>query len=191
VRRTFNLVLAAIVVLAITALPLTATAGQTCGSVKANLGSKADKSLCTASTLAGAKTANWDCDYEGKCETVHMSIDGMTCGSCENTLTAVLSGLEGVVKVHRISHKDGLAVICCDPTKIKGEMLTKAVISKGYKAEIIPAVATLTGSGDAAKQVSCVSKDHASCAKTCGPKAAKACGAKAKTETKDKADGSL
>ena len=120
-RRTFNLVLAAIVVLAITALPLTATAGQTCGSVKAKLGSIADKSACTASTLAGAKTVSWDCDYEGKCETVHISIDGMTCGSCENTLTTVLSGLEGVVKVHKISHEDGMAVVCCDPTKIKGE----------------------------------------------------------------------
>ena len=91
------------------------------------------------------------CNYEGKCEYTAVSIKGMTCGSCERSVTTALSKVPGVVKVCSVSYKEGMAGVCFDPTKTNGESLTKAVANIGYEAAIVPAVARTSDSENPAQ----------------------------------------
>lgn len=86
------------------------------------------------------------CKSDGKCEFTTISVKGMTCGGCEQSVSATLTEVPGVLKVLKVSYQDGLAEVCFDPAKTTGEALTTAVTNKGYQAEIVPAVVT---SGDA------------------------------------------
>jgi len=188
VRKSIIFGMAVLAIMAFAVMP--AMAGQSCGSVEAKVG-KTDKAACSAhGTTATAATAH-DCDYKGKCETVSISVKGMTCGGCENGLTTALVGQEGVVKVLKVSHKENLAVLCFDPTKTKSDVLTKMIASKGYEANIIPAVATTNAVQAGAKDAAgCATMSKADCAKACGAKGAKSCGSKKKAED-TKVDGSL
>ncbi len=106
------------------------------------------------------------CSEKGSMTMQKISIEGMTCGSCEASLTKVIEGVSGVQKVVSISHKDKSAVVCVDKKNTCLTTLTKAITDKGYKAEIIPAVATTTAiSADAKK----------SCAKSCSTAEKAAC----------------
>lgn len=117
------------------------------------------------------------CGYKGKCEMRSISIEGMTCGGCEQAVTAALSELPGVIKVTQICHKAGMAEVCIDPSKVEDKALTKTVANKGYKAEIIPAVAKSTDA-DPAK----ISSDKAK--HGCKPGCPKTCCAMGKTKGK-------
>ena len=115
------------------------------------------------------------CADHANCGFTKMSVKGMTCGSCESQVTSALSKVEGVNKVIKVDHKEGFALVCCDPAKIDNKMLTAAVINTGYQAEIIPAVAK-TDSPIATPQITTgMAGCSKSCAKTCGPKAKAAC----------------
>jgi len=81
------------------------------------------------------------CKSHGKCEFTAVSVKGMTGSECERSVSAALTEVPGVLKVLKVSYQDGLAEICFDPNKTTGETLTTAVANKGYKAEIVPAVA--------------------------------------------------
>lgn len=127
----------------------------------------------------------------GEYTMIDMSIKGMTCTGCESTITACLSGLPGVVKVGKVSYKDGTAFVLVDPKKVQNESMVKAVSDKGYTAEIIPAVSItpigtqLTGDAKqpcgAAAAAACAQK----CAKPCGAAATKTA-ATEKTEKTEK-----
>jgi len=111
----------------------------------------------------------------------------MTCVGCENALTKTLGSVDGVLNVIRVSHKDGIAELCINPTKVKDDDLTKVVVAKGYKAEIIPASITTTTAtkGDATgmtKTASGVSMK--ACSKTCIKTCAKPCGTTKASTTK-------
>lgn len=185
-RKSILFSLAILAVLSFAVMP--ALAGQSCGSVEAKLGKADGKKGCSAHEI-NAKTASYDCDYKGKCETISISVKGMTCGGCENGLTTALSGTDGVIKVQKVSHKENLAVVCFDPTKTKSESLTKLIASKGYEAQIIPAVATDVNAVQAGVKAGCTTMTKEECAKLCGAKAAAACAVKDKA--KDETDGSL
>ena len=106
----------------------------------------------------------------GEYTMVNMSIKGMTCGGCESSVSASLAQMPGVVKVGRISYKEGTAFVMVDPKKVKSESLVKAVSDKGFQAEIIPAVSvTSVGTpqtvGDASHP--CGAEAAKSCAKSC------------------------
>lgn len=109
-----------------------------------------DKAGCTKTCdIKGDKAdgelinAKADCDYTaGKCETISMNIAGMHCGGCESSISAALMKQDGVIKVVSIDYKSGTATVCFDPAKVKSDKLATLVTQKGYKAEIIPAVAT-------------------------------------------------
>ncbi len=107
----------------------------------------------------------------GKCEMVNMSVKGMTCGGCENTITTALEKVPGVLKVVSVSYKEGTALVCIDPTKCKSETLTTAVTNSGYEAKVVPAVATTTTPAASATM------DHS---KACSPENKAACEAAAK-----------
>jgi len=168
VRKSIIFGLAFLLIMALGVMPV--MAGKACGDVEVKLGKTDAKKACCP-------------EIDGKCETISISVTGMTCGGCENGLKSALKGTQGVTNVVKVSHKENLAVVCIDPTKTKSDMITKMITSKGYKAEMVNAnAATATKAG-------CATMTKADCAKTCGEKAAAACGAK-KKETK-KTDGSL
>ena len=79
-----------------------------------------------------------DCNY------TKMSIKGMTCAGCENSIKAALMNIDGVNKVLGVCYKSGYAVVCANPDKASNEVLLKAVSAKGFEAQIIPAVATIS-----------------------------------------------
>jgi len=103
------------------------------------------------------------CANGSACEIVSMSIKGMTCGGCEQSITAALQKIDGVKKVVSVSYKDGSALVLVDPAKVKSEMLATAVTDKGYEAQIVPAVATMTAAPEKGKV--CSPENKAACAK--------------------------
>ncbi|MCP4704705.1 MAG: heavy-metal-associated domain-containing protein [candidate division Zixibacteria bacterium] len=70
-----------------------------------------------------------------------MNIKGMTCGGCESSVSKALMEQDGVFKVVSIDHKSGMATVCFDPTKVESDKLIKLVTKKGFKAEVVAAVA--------------------------------------------------
>ncbi len=147
-----NLVLTVVVVFAFMAMANFALAGPSCGGDKAKTSSVGCAKTCAVpcGTKADAKDktdgslikATADCDYKGKCETASLNISSMTCGGCESSITTALMKQEGVIKVVSIDHKSGQATVCFDSTKVESANLAKLVTSKGYKAEVMAALAT-------------------------------------------------
>ena len=146
--------------------------------------SSADCGKCPSkSTCMGSKVSATDKDkvdhcagHEGECAFKTISIKGMTCTGCEDALTKTLRGTEGVLKVISISHKTGTAEVCIDPSKVKDDVLTKAIVDQGYKAEIVPAVAKMSESASKDAKKACSPGCSAKCSgsKTTG----KSCGGK-------------
>lgn len=79
----------------------------------------------------------------GNMSVVNISIQGMTCGGCENSISAALESVPGVVKVQSVSHKDGTARLCITKEADQSALI-KAVTNKGYQAEFIQAVVTVS-----------------------------------------------
>ncbi len=163
---TFIIIIAVFMVMSSAAF-----AGEGCSASKKSatkISSETSGKACSPDEIAAcAKTLNISKEEcaklcgEGKITKQTMSIEGMTCAGCENSLTTALEELDGVIHVMSISHKDGSAVVCIDNSKVEPKSLVKAVTSKGYKAEIVLAVAkTTSASGPHMK----------SCSKTCTPK---------------------
>ncbi len=131
----------------------------------------ADKHCPYAGTDCGVKCtpeecAEWAkmCEKHGENAEIRMiSVKGMTCTGCENSIKATLTSTPGVLEVAKVSYKDGMAVVIVDKTKAKNEALTTSVVNKGYEAQIIPAVAKTTDNA----QVKKASGDMPSCAATC------------------------
>lgn len=90
-----------------------------------------------------------------------ISIEGMTCGGCENTVKEALLKVDGVNHVVSISHTAKTAMVCIDASKNIDENLVKAVVNTGYSAKIIPAVDKVESSDDTKKSssYSCGSTD--------------------------------
>ena len=179
--------IAALAILAIVSMP--AYAGLGCGKgdkpACAAIGFKAacgdaDKGICMTKYGMTEEDCKEVCTtLDGNCDFTEISIKGMTCTSCETILTGALEKVPGVAKVVMISYKDGKAVVAVDRKKAKDDFLVKAVADNGYKAEIIPAVATTVETRPAQSvgrsTVSCDVATKAACAatgKTC-PSAAK------------------
>ena len=95
--------------------------------------------------MAYAKTKHAEvCKYGSECQITSMSIKGMTCGACENGVKAAFMNVDAVNKVLEVCYKAGFAVVCTNPEEASDEVLMKAVSARGFEAEIIPAVATVT-----------------------------------------------
>jgi copper chaperone CopZ len=189
-RKLFAVTVAGLAILALAVSPI--FAGQNCagktGDASActktcaakGTSASAEKGSCTGSAAASGEakmvSADGMCKYMSKeecaklcadgskCELVNMSIKGMTCGGCEQSVTMALQKVEGVKKVVSVSYKDGTALVVVDPAKVKTAMLATAVSDKGFEAQIVPAVATTTTT---------MSKSH-----VCSPENKAACAAK-------------
>ncbi len=167
------------------------TSGKTCAAGQQHAVGQCtpeEKAACAAKLGLTAEDCEKFCKEAGY-EIVQVSINGMTCVGCENSIKSTLTALPGVVKVGKVSHQEGLAVVVVDTKQTDcTSSVVKAVTNKGYKAEIIPAVAT---SGDAI-QAKPASDMKTGCAATCGAAAAAACKSKtacssATTKTTDEA----
>ena len=160
------------------------TSAKSCaaGDVTAKLTSS--NAACDAAKAAYCtpeECAEWTkmCEkYDGKCENRTISIKGMTCTGCENDVKTTLMKVDGVLEVLKVSHTSEVAIVCVDPSKMSdNSTLITPVVNKGYKAEIIPAVATTETSSDSKK---------AGCAMSCTPEQMKACGASKTDQTEAK-----
>lgn len=175
-----------------------ANAGEGCtaskDATKAKMTSTTDKAACATKctpeqAAACAKAMGMTVEEctkamaDGKFAMQTISIEGMTCGSCEQSVTTALKGVKGVNHVVSVSHKDGTALVCVDKAACKDETLVKAVTAKGYKAHMMNAAVKTDGMKAAA----------GSCSKTCSPAEKAACDAANKKEgdKKEKGDGTL
>ncbi len=84
-----------------------------------------------------------------------MSIKGMTCAGCESSVRTALMAVEGVKNVVEVCYKAGFAVVCTENPNFNNESLIKAVSSKGYESQIIPAVAVTTSDASKTEKPAC------------------------------------
>jgi copper chaperone CopZ len=191
-KRMLSLTLALVALVAFVTAPAVSVAGS-CGSKSSDLHQMSAKGQCTpehaAACAAKLGISPEECQKlcaSGEYTHVNMSIKGMTCTGCENTITTCLQALPGVVKVGVVSYKDGTAFVLVDPKKVTNEDLVTAINDKGYKAEVIPAVSvTPAGAQTVGAQHPCGAAAASACAKKC----AKPCGAATpKTDKTDKSD---
>ena len=64
-------------------------------------------------------------------QTTNIKIDGMTCGGCARSVTAVLAELSGMEKVE-VSLDQAMATVIFDPAKLDLDAITDAVTGAGY-----------------------------------------------------------
>ncbi|MBD3333616.1 hypothetical protein GF356_12270 [candidate division GN15 bacterium] len=149
-------------------------ASKTTKTETAEKATKIDKAKagCTGHTDATHAAHKAECTHHDgvKCASLNLSIEGMVCQSCESVIKATLTEMPGVLAVEKISYKEGKALVCVDPAKVKDAELVKAVTNKGYKAEVMPAVATdaTTATATKASAKSSCAKATSACAKICG-----------------------
>lgn len=75
--------------------------------------------------------------------TAEISIEGMTCTGCENTICTSIEKIPGV-KAVTASHTDGKATVEYEAGKVDTAALKAAVDAAGYKALKVTAVTTVT-----------------------------------------------
>lgn len=68
-------------------------------------------------------------------KTVSIPVEGMTCFTCEVSVSSALKRVDGVISV-KASAKDGMALINYDPDKIDVRQLIKVINNTGYKASL-------------------------------------------------------
>jgi len=184
-KKIMTLTLSILALIALIAAPATSFAGSGTDKVKtvdakqaSAQCSAADAEACAAKLGLTVEECQTLCAVEGH-EFVSLSIEGMTCGSCEKTITGCLEDIPGVMKVGMVSHKDGTAFVIIDSKQVKAGVLAKAVTKKGYKARVTPTVAQ-ADSKPVSDKAGCGTMIQKACSKTC----AKTCGIKPKTDTK-------
>jgi len=67
-----------------------------------------------------------------KLQTTTISISGMACGGCANTIKQALLGLNGVMSAE-VSHSEGRAEVSYDDTKIQPANMYAAIEAAGYQ----------------------------------------------------------
>jgi copper chaperone CopZ len=91
---------------------------------------------CGGGKTTGAKESG---ETQAPTATINLSIEGMTCTGCENTICTSLEKVPGVKSV-KASFTDGNAVIEYEPGKVDTVKLKEAVDASGYKALKISAI---------------------------------------------------
>jgi copper chaperone CopZ len=65
-------------------------------------------------------------------EPLTLTVDGMTCGGCENAVKRVLGQLPGVANV-TASHRDHRVTLDIDPTQVTRQAIEQAITKAGYR----------------------------------------------------------
>ena len=121
------------------------------------------------------------CADKEDCGITRLSVKGMTCTGCEQTIKTALEAVPGVYKVVKVDYKEGMALVCANTKKVSSDVLATTVSNKGYTAEVVPAVATVTEAPAA--------KTAPGCPPTC-PAAKLGCSKEKKDAEKTSTDGS-
>ena len=64
-------------------------------------------------------------------QSIEISIEGMTCSSCESTIKTNISQLEGISKIE-VSHTKGNALIKYNPELIDTTVIKEKIVASGY-----------------------------------------------------------
>ena len=67
-------------------------------------------------------------------ESISIKVSGMKCGGCENTVSAKLSGLAGVLSV-KASHQDKRVEVEYDPSIVDLDEIEEAISEAGFTVE--------------------------------------------------------
>lgn len=160
--------------------------GKMCTAKGAEACSVAEMEACAKLMGMTKEECAQVCCENAKYTMATIDIKGMTCGGCENSVRTALMKIDGVQKVATVSYKSEMAVVVFDPKTTTEDALTKAVSDKGYKAQIVPAVAKLKELEARTEKVN--STDKKACSKSCTEAEKAACAAKKKT---DKSGGGI
>jgi len=117
-----------VAVLGLTFIPVPTFA---CGGEK-NMGTNMGKVTTTTASSVAKIDANTSL--------VTFTVNGMTCGSCEDKVREALKSQTGVKEVVEVSHKNGTAVVKYDPAEADPAKLASVVTKTGFKAEVTQAV---------------------------------------------------
>ena len=91
--------------------------------------------LTACGTSEQAQTEQAGTEQPVAIKTVKMSVDGMTCQGCVNSVQTALTDREGVVDCS-VSLSENLAVVAYDPGKVSEKDLLAAVETSGYRATV-------------------------------------------------------
>ena len=103
---------------------------------------------------------------------LNLSVDGMTCGGCENKVKAALTGIDGVVETHKVCSESDKASLTYDPNVTSEEEIIAQLGDKtGYAIAVIKSAAkTEAGEAKSAEaKAACAAKKaeaKASCSKS-------------------------
>jgi copper chaperone len=64
-------------------------------------------------------------------ENLTLSVTGMTCGGCENSVKRALGRIDGVADV-TASHVEKRVVVSLDPTKVTAQQIRDRIIACGF-----------------------------------------------------------
>ncbi|EYU43653.1 hypothetical protein ABFS82_13G191900 [Erythranthe guttata] len=112
-----------------TGLQLTAVAGKGSGASAEDAGEE--------DRLLGA----YDEEYSADLRRINVSVTGMTCAACSNSVESALMSLSGVVKAS-VALLQNKADVTFDPALVKDEDIKNAIEDAGFDAEILPEPST-------------------------------------------------
>ncbi len=90
--------------------------------------------LLTIMQINGCSGKNQE-DAMAQQKTVKLTLSGMHCEGCVNTIQKSLAKTEGVIS-NSVSLEDSIAVVSFDPAKADEQKLILAVENAGYKARL-------------------------------------------------------
>lgn len=75
-----------------------------------------------------------DTGFKSAGQQMTVKVSGMTCGGCEGKVKKALAEVDGV-KVEKVSHKEGVAVVTLDCAKTSCDKVMTAIKATGFKAD--------------------------------------------------------
>ncbi|KAJ8766055.1 hypothetical protein K2173_020571 [Erythroxylum novogranatense] len=78
-----------------------------------------------------------DEEEDGAVRRIQVSVTGMTCAACSNSVESALKSVDGVFKAS-VALLQNKAVVVCDPNLVKDDDIKNAIEDAGFEAEILP-----------------------------------------------------
>ncbi|KAK4487990.1 hypothetical protein RD792_003729 [Penstemon davidsonii] len=85
--------------------------------------------------------SSYDEENSGNLRRIQVSVVGMTCAACSNSVESALRSLNGVVGAS-VALLQNKADVTFDPSQVKDEDITNAIEDAGFEAEILPEPST-------------------------------------------------
>ena len=97
-----------------------------------------------------------------------LSVEGMTCGGCENKVRAALTGIDGVVEAKKVCSESDRASLTYDPSVVSKEEIMSALKEKtGYAIAVVKSAGmTEADAKEASTKKACTAAEKKQCAKS-------------------------